>query len=61
MDCGGSNSSDHSYRLSKLVKMGLAESKQRWGVRWGRRGSKIYRPSELGLAVRAHLSKEPNH
>ncbi|UIJ43752.1 hypothetical protein LZK98_11685 [Sphingomonas cannabina] len=52
LDCGGSNGSDHSYRLSKLVKLGLAEGKQRWGVSCsGSRGSKVYRPSPLGIAV----------
>lgn len=52
IDCGGSNGSDHSYRLSKLVRLGYAEHKKR-GLDWGesptnRRGSKVYRPTEAG-------------
>lgn len=59
MDCGGSDSTDHSYRLSKLVRLGLAQSKQRHGPEpaegesEGRRlfrgrGSKSYRITEAG-------------
>lgn len=56
LDCGGSNGSDHSYRLTKLVKMGLAEHRKR-GCPWGKyptrgyRGSKLYRPTDLGRQV----------
>lgn len=48
LDCGGTNGSDHSYRLSKLARMGLAEQRQRssWGT--GQRGSKRYRITEAG-------------
>ena len=52
LDCGGTNGSDHSYRLTKLVRLGLAEHKKlgcAWGeapTRW--RGSKVYRPTEEG-------------
>ena len=59
MDCGGSDGSDHSYRLSKLAKLGLAEQKYRgldWGVKPARsiwRGSKLYRPTAAGRAAAA--------
>ena len=49
LDCGGSNGSDHSYRLAKLVKLGLAESRQRSGFM--SRGSKVYRVTEAGLTL----------
>lgn len=49
LDCGGSNSSDHSYRLSKLVKVGAAEAKQR--MPWAGRGSKVYRITEAGRTL----------
>lgn len=58
MDCGGSNGSDHSYRLNKLAKMGLAETEQRsaWAVS---RGSKKYRITDAGrAALRAHREGE---
>ena len=48
LDCGGSNGSDHSYRLSKLATAGLAESKRRGG--WSR-GSKSYRITPGGRAA----------
>lgn len=32
MDCGGANGSDHSYRLGRLAKMGLAERKKIYGI-----------------------------
>lgn len=58
LDCGGYNGSDHSYRLTKLSGMGLAQSKQRHGEvppdgengkkRWRGRGSKEYRITEAG-------------
>ncbi len=56
IDCGGTNGSDHSYRLTKLARMGLADHRKR-GYDWGKaptrgyRGSKIYRPTALGRAV----------
>lgn len=49
LDCGGSNGSDHSYRLSKLAKVGAAEAKQR--MPWAGRGSKVYRITDAGLAL----------
>jgi len=58
LDCGGSNGSDHSYRLSKMSDLGLVQSKQRHGEvplegengkkRWRGRGSKEYRITEAG-------------
>lgn len=53
-DCGGFNGSDHSYRLTKLVKLGLAEHRK--GPTWGKastryKGAKKYRPSDLGRLV----------
>lgn len=47
LDCGGTDGSDHSYRLSRLAKKGLAESRARnsWAVN---RGSKEYRITEAG-------------
>jgi len=50
IDCGGTNGSDHSYRLSKLAKTPLAETKRRGG--WTR-GSKSYRITEVGRAALA--------
>lgn len=54
LDCGGMDGSDHSYRLSKLVKLGLAEHRK--GLSWGHaskrvRGSKKYRPTDVGRAA----------
>lgn len=49
MHCGGSNGSDHSYRLTKLSRAGLAEQKKRGGG-W-QRGSKVYRITEAGMEV----------
>ena len=51
LDCGGHDGSDHSYRLTKLVKLGLAEHRK--GREWGKastrfRGSKKYRPTDAG-------------
>lgn len=59
IDCGGSNGSDHSYRFSRLVKMGFAEHRKR-GMEWGKaptrwRGSKMYRPTEAGRAALAKV------
>lgn len=56
MDCGGRDGSDHSYRLSKLVRLGLAEHRK--GTIWGQastrhKGSKKYRPTEAGRALYA--------
>lgn len=48
LDCGGSNGSDHSYRLSKLAKAGLAESRVRSS---GQRGSKRYTITEKGRST----------
>ena len=45
LDCGGTNGSDHSYRLSKLARAGYAEQKRRGGFS---RGSKIYRITDVG-------------
>lgn len=56
LDCGGGNGSDHSYRLSKLARLGYAKDKQR-GLPEGKklargyRGSKEYTITEEGLAV----------
>jgi hypothetical protein len=47
MELGGSNGSDHSYRLTKLARAGLVEQKQRSS--YGRRGSKSYTITEVGL------------
>ena len=65
IDCGGTDGSDHSYRFSKLVKLGLAETRKR-GLGWGQkaskrcRGSNVYRPTPLGQQVRALLQETPN-
>lgn len=56
LDCGGSNGSDHSYRLTKLVKVGAAEQKQR--MPWAGRGSKVYRITEAGKTLLA-IEKAP--
>lgn len=50
LDCGATDSSDHSYRLAKLVRLGMAEAKQRSALR-GRRGSKLYRITDDGQQV----------
>lgn len=62
IDCGGTDSSDHSYRFTKLVRLGLAEHRKR-GCDWGQsprrvRGSKVYRPTPRGLALRNHLMEK---
>lgn len=46
LDCGGSNSSDHSYRLAKLTRAGLAERRRR--SIFGSRGAWLYRITEAG-------------
>ena len=46
MDVGGVNGSDHSYRLTKLARLGFAEQQQR-GPQMSR-GSKCYRITEAG-------------
>lgn len=51
MECGGSNGSDHSYRLSKLARVGVAEQKQRSA--YMSRGSKVYRITEAGRSILA--------
>ena len=48
LDCGGSDSSDHSYRLTKLAKRGLAEVAVRSS---GVRGSKVYRITDAGRSA----------
>lgn len=48
LDCGGSNGSDHSYRLSKLARFQLAEAKVRSR---GARGSKLYRINASGRSL----------
>lgn len=48
LDCGGTDGSDHSYRLTKLAKMELAERKKFPG--WGGRGSCRYTITEKGRA-----------
>ncbi len=50
MDCGGSDSSNHSYRLAKLERFGLARSQQRssWKTM---RGSKEYQVTDAGRLV----------
>jgi len=45
IDCGGTNSSHHSYTLSKLVRKGLAERRRRGGYS---RGSWSYRINDAG-------------
>lgn len=53
IEIGGSNGSDHSYRLTKMAKLGYAEHRMR-GHPWGdvttrdARGSKVYRPTDKG-------------
>jgi hypothetical protein len=50
---GGTGHSGHSYRLTKLARLGYAEHRQR-GKDWGdvttndARGSKRYRPTDKG-------------
>lgn len=63
LHCGGSNGSDHSYRLSKLARLGFAQSKQRGGADpedgtngkriLASRGSKCYRITDAGRAALA--------
>lgn len=57
IDCGGTNSSDHSYRLSKLAKMGLAEQRRRGG--WSR-GSRSYRITDAGRAALSQIKDSSN-
>lgn len=54
LDCGGSDGSDHSYRLSKLAKMGFADARK-GASEWNKfstryKGSKAYRPTDAGRA-----------
>lgn len=51
LDCGGFNGSDHSYRLSKLAKHGVAERHKFGGRR--SKGSCLYRINEAGRLVLA--------
>ena len=53
LDVGGSDGSDHSYRLNKLFHLGCVEHRQRGTLGSGRRGSKVYRISELGRSTLA--------
>lgn len=53
MDIGGSDTSNHSYRLTRLVHAGLAEQRQRGTISGGRRGSKLYRINAEGRRVAA--------
>lgn len=48
LDCGGTNGSDHSYRLNKLARLGLVEVQRRGGHS---RGSKWYRLTDAGRAA----------
>jgi hypothetical protein len=47
MDLGGRDGSDHSYRLSKLSRLGLVDARPRstWA---NQRGSKEYRLNDAG-------------
>lgn len=56
LDCGGGNGSDHSYRLTKLARLGYAEAKQNFT--WGRRGSRSYRITEKGAALLKRIKDE---
>ena len=59
MDVGGvSSSSDHSYRLTKLARLGLAEHKQRSPQMV--RGSKYYRITEAGRRALQSEEGTPN-
>lgn len=62
LDIGGFDGSDHSYRLTKLARMGLADhykighSRSEWNkVSTRIRGSKLYRPTDAGRAAFARL------
>lgn len=62
LDVGGSNGSDHSYRLSKLARLGFAEEKK-LGFDWGQspknqRGSKVYRHTAAGKAALEQWKEE---
>lgn len=53
IDIGGGSRSDHSYRLTKMARLGYVEHRMR-GHEWGdvttrdARGSKVYRPTDKG-------------
>ena len=49
LDCGGRNGSDHSYRLTKLAKAGLAERRKYDPL--GARGSCRYTITEKGRSA----------
>lgn len=67
LDIGASNGSDHSYRLTKLAKHGLAEFKQRGApdeeigkpARHRSRGSKVYRVTPAGAAELERHTGQP--
>ena len=59
MDVGGHNRSHHSATLAKLVRLGLAERRQRSA--WMSRGSWIYRATPAGrraLSAESPAGKE---
>ena len=58
MDVGGVSSSDHSYRLTKLARLGLAEHKQRSPQMV--RGSKYYRITEAGRRALQSEERDTN-
>lgn len=65
LDCGGTNGSDHSYRLTKLCKLGLAEARK-GASEWGKfstryKGSKKYRPTDRGREIYAAWREETRH
>jgi hypothetical protein len=56
LELGGTGHSGHSYRLTKMARLGYVEHRQR-GKDWGdvttrdARGSKVYRPTDKGRAA----------
>jgi hypothetical protein len=50
LDCGGANGSHHSATLAKLVRLGLAERRQR-SIWQPLRGSWSYRITDAGRAT----------
>lgn len=56
MDLGASDGSFHSRWLAKLVRLALAERKDRGGLA-GARPSYVYRRSALGTQVNARIQK----
>lgn len=63
IDCGGTDGSDHSYRLTKLCKLGLAEARKgasEWGSFSTRyKGSKAYRPTKQGRVFLRDSDEQP--